>query len=52
MATEAHREQSDSRTPEPKAPPKSMQRDARAERDRRKACHGNWYACGTKGACA
>lgn len=42
------REQSDSRTPEPKAPPKAMQQQARAERDRRKTCHGNWSPCGSE----
>ena len=42
---EPKREQSDSRTPEPKAPPKAMQQRARAERDRRKACHGDWTPC-------
>lgn len=45
MNTPTPTEKSDSRTPEPKAPPKSAQQKARAERDRRKACHGSWYAC-------
>lgn len=31
--------------PGPKAPPKKMQEEAKAERARRKACHGNWYPC-------
>ena len=31
--------------PEPKAPPKAMQAKAKAERERRKACHGTWVAC-------
>lgn len=31
--------------PEPKAPPKALRDAARAERDRRKACHGNWQPC-------
>ncbi len=33
--------------PNPKAPPKAMQEAAKAERKRRKACHGNWYPCVT-----
>lgn len=45
MAKTARREESDSRTPDFKMPPKSMQQKARAERDRRKACHGDWTAC-------
>ena len=36
---------SDSRTPDLKAPPRALQVQARAERDRRKACHGDWTAC-------
>lgn len=38
-------EQSDSRTPDFKKPPKADQQKARAERDRRKACHGDWTPC-------
>lgn len=34
--------------PEPKAPPKAMQAKAKAERERRKACHGTWVACTQK----
>jgi hypothetical protein len=45
MATAPRREQSDSRTPDFKAPPKSMQREAQERRAALKACHGNWYAC-------
>jgi len=33
--------------PKPKAPPKRMQESAKAERARRKACHGTWYPCET-----
>lgn len=31
--------------PGPKAPPKHMQQAAKAERARRKACHGSWVEC-------
>lgn len=31
--------------PNPKAPPKKMQAAAKAERARRKACHGSWAPC-------
>jgi len=31
--------------PDYKKPPKAHVEQARAERDRRKACHGNWYPC-------
>ena len=31
--------------PDPKAPPRRLVKSAKAERDRRKACHGNWYPC-------
>ena len=31
--------------PNPKAPPKTLQAAAKAERARRKACHGTWHPC-------
>lgn len=31
--------------PDPKAPPKRMQEEAKAERRRRKECHGDWTPC-------
>ena len=31
--------------PDYKKPPKAEQAKARAERDRRKACHGDWTPC-------